>query len=243
MKAIHDSTERNDSDTGPFALVPEWVLDSEVSANAVRLYAVLGRYVDSGGTCWPSRRTLAERLKMSKDTVDRSLKELRAIDAVSIVSQFTPGGDQTANLYIVHRVRPEMQRGGREFAATPDRTDAATGGRVVAAQNESHAEREPIERDLAERPQDEHTPDPLLVRLLKVCTGPRIRVVREAPLVLIRLREHFADHVIDEGIGVCELLETPPQFPRYLLKVVQERSEETGLFVPDLFEGFKGDAA
>lgn len=86
-------------------------------------------------------------------------------------------------------------------------------------------------------------PDPLLVRLLKVCTGPRIQVVREAPLVLKRLREHFADHVIDEGIGVCELVETPPQFPRYLLKVVQERSEETGLYVPDLFEGFKGDAA
>ncbi len=86
-------------------------------------------------------------------------------------------------------------------------------------------------------------PDPLLVRLLKVCTGPRIRVVRDAPRVLSRLREHFADHVIDEGIGVCELVETPPQFPQYLLKVVQERSEETGLHVPDLFEGFKGDAA
>ncbi len=106
-------------------------------------------------------------------------------------------------------------------------------------QNQTHLEPDPVEPD----PLMERVPDSLLKRLVKVCAGPRVRVYSEAPLVLERLREHFADHVIDEGIGVCELLETPPQFPRYLLKVVQERSEETGMYVPDLFEGFKGDAA
>ena len=56
-----------------FSIVPEWVLDADISDAAVRLYAVLLRYGQSSGQRMPSRRTLADRLrKKSVDSVDRA---------------------------------------------------------------------------------------------------------------------------------------------------------------------------
>lgn len=240
MSITPDSTSRVLSDTGPWTMLPEWVLDADITPAAVRLYAVLGRYSDEKGVCWPSRRALAIRLHVSVDTVDRALKELLALDAVAVEPRYSDDG-QTSNRYFVYRSMPDMRRGGRVDEEGGSRADAEGGGRVDAAQNESHAEREPVEPDpLLDGAQKS---DSLILRLAKVCTGPRVQVWPEATKVVDLLRKYFSDRVIDEGIGVCELLATPPTFPRYLLSVAQERSQETGQYIPDLIEEFRGDAA
>jgi hypothetical protein len=60
-----------------FAIIDEWLLDLDISDRAVRLYAVLARYADSEThKAYPSRGTLAERLKCSKASVDRAAQEL-----------------------------------------------------------------------------------------------------------------------------------------------------------------------
>jgi hypothetical protein len=60
-----------------FASSDEWLLDLDISDRAVRLYAVLARYADSEThKAYPSRGTLAERLKCSKASVDRASQEL-----------------------------------------------------------------------------------------------------------------------------------------------------------------------
>jgi hypothetical protein len=60
-----------------FAIIDEWLLDLDISDRAVRLYAVLARYADSEThKAYPSRSTLAERLKCSKASVDRASQEL-----------------------------------------------------------------------------------------------------------------------------------------------------------------------
>jgi hypothetical protein len=70
-----------------FAIVPEWIIDSDVSDAAFHLYAVLLRYGHSSGTRMPSRATLARRLrKRSVDSVDRAMKKLVAIGAVARAS-------------------------------------------------------------------------------------------------------------------------------------------------------------
>ena len=126
-----------------FAVVPEWVLDAEVSDRAVRLYGVLARYADAHGRAWPGRKTLATRLRCSTDSIDRALEQLVAIGAVTKRGRVTENGDQTSNLYVVrvtpHRpalevatfkgaentpelstgVAAPMPRGGRSGAATP----------------------------------------------------------------------------------------------------------------------------
>ena len=111
------------TDSGPFSIVPEWLLDPGVSARAIQLYALLGRYADrNGGSCHPGRRTLAERLGCSVDSVDRATKELVAVGTLTVVARRTPGGDRTSNAYTVRRIRPG---GGRTGAATGGRTGAA----------------------------------------------------------------------------------------------------------------------
>lgn len=92
-----------------FAMIPEWVLDAEVSATAIRLYCVLQRYANSDGLCHPSRRTLAERCGCSTATIDRAVDELVAIRALLVAHRRTDRGDQTSNLYTVVTAPPYAQ--------------------------------------------------------------------------------------------------------------------------------------
>lgn len=99
-----------------FAPVPEWVLDSPISDCALRLYAVLLRYGQTSGARIPSRATLARRLhKASTDTVDRAMRELVTLGAVTVEHRHTDGAHQT-NRYHLHTRRPTQHRTG---AATP----------------------------------------------------------------------------------------------------------------------------
>ncbi|CAB4169651.1 Helix-turn-helix domain containing protein [uncultured Caudovirales phage] len=139
-----NNERRISTDTGPFAIVPEWLLDMTVSDRAVRLYALLSRYADSEGYSWPSRRTLARRLHRSVDALDRAVKELVDADVLEVEARFDEAGDRTSNGYIVKRVAPAtLLTGSRENAATGSRENAATGSRESAALmrdslNESH---------------------------------------------------------------------------------------------------------
>lgn len=104
---------------GPFAVVPAWVIEAEISAQAFRLYAVLARRADNGtGQTFPSRRTLSEALRCSVDTVDRALQDLHRIGAVTKVARQDARGDQKSNLYTVRWNRTHAA-GGRTDAATP----------------------------------------------------------------------------------------------------------------------------
>jgi hypothetical protein len=132
-----------------FAIVPEWVIDAPISDTAYRLYSVLLRYGQTSGQRMPGRATLARRLhKKSTDTVDRALKELVELGAVTIEHRHS-GKQRLSNRYHLITDNPggtEAKPGGRRTAATatqneqvdPDRASddiaaAAPGGRVYAA--------------------------------------------------------------------------------------------------------------
>lgn len=118
-----------------FAIVPEWIIDAEISDCAFRLYAVLLRYGQTSGQRMPGRALLARRLhKGSKDTVDRALKELAAVGAV-VVERRRAGRQNLTNRYHVRTTPPGAATSGRADAATPPgRTPAATpSGRTCAA--------------------------------------------------------------------------------------------------------------
>lgn len=89
------------SDIGGWSLVPEWVLDLEISDRAVRLYALLGRYVNANGTCFPSRRTLAERMRCSPTSLDRAVKELEDAGALRTEERRRDDQSRTTNLYVL----------------------------------------------------------------------------------------------------------------------------------------------
>ncbi len=135
-----------------FAIVPEWLLDADISDCAVRLYAVLLRHGQSSGARMPSRATLARRLrKKSTDTVDRAMRELVGVGAVQVQARYA-GRERLTNLYRVRTSRPAVpgpprasatapsedwpDRGSRKNAATPTsaagRTAQGRGGRKSA---------------------------------------------------------------------------------------------------------------
>lgn len=133
-----------------FAMIPEWLLDhTELSHAAIRLYCVLDRYADAQGHAYPGRKLLADRLGVkSADTVDRALKELVTVGAVSVSKRYDNAGDPTSNLYTVHRYPPE---GVAARMRPPSRTDQDTwphdsgdGGRTDAALNENQLNKNPL---------------------------------------------------------------------------------------------------
>ncbi len=115
------------SDTGPWAMVPVWVLDSGVSPRAVFLYCVLSLYADGGsrgnGATTRTRRKLADRLDCSVNTLDRAVAELEGIRAVRRTPTTDASGDQGPNRWTVFRVRPGgpiYGEGGGPIHAAPE---------------------------------------------------------------------------------------------------------------------------
>ena len=43
------------SEMGPFSIIPEWVIDEDISNGAVRLYCVLATYTNKKRVAWPSQ--------------------------------------------------------------------------------------------------------------------------------------------------------------------------------------------
>ena len=101
------------SDIGRFAILPLWILESDISATAIRLFAIiLAKYADRDtNQAHPSRRTLATDIKAkSTNTIDRAIAELKAIGAVSVSGRIDDKGDAASNLYTLHLVRGRVAR-------------------------------------------------------------------------------------------------------------------------------------
>jgi len=113
-----------------FAMLPEWILDSDVSAQAIRLYALLNRYANAQGTCFPTQDTLATRMHASPDTVLRATKELMAIGALTVTHRRKENGEPTSNLYTLRFTQYHK----KAVATKVDRADAVEVDRAGASQ-------------------------------------------------------------------------------------------------------------
>jgi hypothetical protein len=107
----------------PFALVPEWVIDTDISDAAFRVYSLLLRYGNTSGQRMPSRKLLAVRLHRSVDTIDRAVREL--VDTGLLrVEHRRAGRRNLTNRYHLTTTDPTGPRstGGRTSAPTPSAT-------------------------------------------------------------------------------------------------------------------------
>lgn len=135
-----------------FAVIPEWVIYSELSDRAFRLYAVLRKHANNEtGESRPSRARLAELMRVSLSTIDRTLAELAKAKVIEIRHRWSNAGKTSysstrdsvhltpaPNLYVVKSVPPSSS-GSRTGGDTPSdgdtgsRTNAAKGGRTDEA--------------------------------------------------------------------------------------------------------------
>jgi hypothetical protein len=115
-----------------FAIVPEWMLDAEVSDAAFRLYAVLARYGNTSGVRMPGRALLARRLRKSVDTVDRSVRELSTAGVLE-VERRQDGSRHLTNRYHLRTLDPASSSRTDAAIRRPEATTERPGGRRAAA--------------------------------------------------------------------------------------------------------------
>lgn len=79
----------------PFAMIPNPVIDAELSAKALALYVHLVKYAGKDGRAYPARLTLARNIGLKKaDSVDGPLDELEAAGFIIVKRRWTnPQGD------------------------------------------------------------------------------------------------------------------------------------------------------
>src|SRR4051794_112350 len=86
--------------SGRFAITPaRAVEDRRLGDAAYRLLACLGTYADKDGWCWPSMPTLADRLGITRQAVQRSIRQLAEIGYIEVEPRRRPDGSQDRNRY------------------------------------------------------------------------------------------------------------------------------------------------
>ena len=121
--------------SGRFAITPaRAVEDHRLGDAAYRLLACLGTYADKDGWCWPSMPTLAERLGITRQAVQRSVRQLADIGYVEVEHRHRADGTQDRNRYrlLFDRALFEVRnRAGIDTAEIPQ-PDVAVGQPDVA---------------------------------------------------------------------------------------------------------------
>jgi len=152
------------SQIGPFSLVPEWVIQRDLSPTALKLYVVLARFADwSTGEAFPARETLAERMGCSPKTVDRAVKELEEAECIRSwqISRYA------SKRYQVFQVDPRSQfEPFEQTDLTPDGTDMTGEGTNMSGREDTDVhltrtnEREPKnDNHLTKKPQPKTADD------------------------------------------------------------------------------------
>ena len=129
-----------------FSIVPEWVIDADISDRAVRVYAILARYADSEThQAFPSRETLAKRARCHWRSIDRAIGELIALGAVTKTHRKN-GKEYQSNIYTLKRVLPRVSRGtatGVTGVLTGESVGTDTGGNLTRTTELEPEELEP----------------------------------------------------------------------------------------------------
>lgn len=107
---MSDSTLPDPSDEDPpeivgeaFAILPERVLYADISAHAVRIYAALQRFVNLPKGAIPSRGTIAEKVRVSRATANRAIKELVDAGLITVEPRYREGTrERTSSRFILH---------------------------------------------------------------------------------------------------------------------------------------------
>lgn len=128
-----------------FAMVPEWLLFSDLTAQAIRVYAVLARRANyRTKRAFPSHREIADKARCSIATARRALAELTELGAIEVKHRRDDRG-QTSNEYLVKVSRPllmgeqaPLPMDEQPSLSTGEQGPLSTGER----RNESHVERE-----------------------------------------------------------------------------------------------------
>lgn len=138
------------SDTGPFCMIPEWVLyHPDLTATAIRVYGVFARYADyEDGTSFPSRKTVAKKAQCSARTLDGAVRDLIKVKALQRAYRLTDKGSWTSNLWTV--VRANSATPSANSSGTPPADNDPTPSAESAPLTRTSVKQEPVELETLE---------------------------------------------------------------------------------------------
>ena len=75
--------------------------DTELPSRARAVYMYLHDRSDAEGKCWPSIKTIASDMKLSRSTVKRALADLEKAGYLKKLPRYRENGSSTSNLYSI----------------------------------------------------------------------------------------------------------------------------------------------
>lgn len=154
----------------PFVQVPTWIISAGVDPGAVMLYITLLDYARGSGEAFPKRKTLADRMGVSVQTVSNRTNALVEAGLLEVVHQYklpgegtireeyVEGARQIESLYIIETVNP---REGQADLTQGGQVDLPQGGQA-GLPHPHQADFIPRRRSMMKKTHgEEDTPPPL----------------------------------------------------------------------------------
>lgn len=92
-----------------FALLPSDAIDDpELTLADIRVLGVIGYHAGRKRPAWPKQKTIALRLGLTRETVNRSIRRLHRKGYIDIAHQFDDAGGQRESCYFV-RLDPDLE--------------------------------------------------------------------------------------------------------------------------------------
>lgn len=126
--------------------VPEWLLDSDASDRAVRLYALLATYADRDGRSFPGRKKIMDRLGCRLTAYKAAVADLVRVGALNVSERRRDDGSRTTNGWTLHWDAPGL-------AAASATGDGRVGGRGMVADAPGSRARDPLMLELEKNPE------------------------------------------------------------------------------------------
>lgn len=110
-----------------FAQIPAHAIDDpDLTHVDLRVLGVIAYHSSRDRGAWPKQQTIADRLRITRETANRSIQRLRAKGLVAVEEQYRADGGRRENLYTVLY---DLPRAPLPVGASSDPdTQAAPGG-------------------------------------------------------------------------------------------------------------------
>ena len=99
----------------------EWAWRQNLKPIPKSVLVVLSDHADGAGVCWPRIATIAEKVGVSRRTVQRSIQHLAQRGLISVKQRYRNDGSHSSNLYRLHL------DGGVSVSPPPDGSDTTPG--------------------------------------------------------------------------------------------------------------------
>ena len=149
-----------------FAIIPEWILDADISPRAKNLYCILWTYAESKvNSCFPSVTTLSKRVGVSRANTHKLINELLDLGAITKQNRVKDNVKQT-NLYFLITSKPSVADDSTTSSSIADDTRGSIADDTRVVSETIHRtitnELKPIEQEYVDKPQPKKVDEEVL---------------------------------------------------------------------------------